>query len=94
MNGIEFLENVKARGWDLPGYGVHINIDRGNYTRFDVGRSMRFIAKNADKVARIAGRDTVYNGSSRGLPIADRVHHVPPSTLTSSILGPEIFPTA
>lgn len=67
----EFLESVKARGWDLPGYGVHINIDRGKYTRFDVGRTMRFIASNADKVARIAGRSTVYNGSSRGLPIAD-----------------------
>ena len=66
----EFLDNVRCGGWDRRNYGIHVNLDRGNYSRFDVGRAMRFLAQNAGIVSQICGRDHVYNGG-RGLPIAD-----------------------
>ena len=66
----EFLDSVRCGGWERRNYGIHVNLDRGNYTRFDVGRAMRFLAQNAYVVSQICGRDHVYNGG-RGLAIGD-----------------------
>ena len=58
-----FLENVRASGWNLNNYGIHVNLNRGKISNFDVLRAMQFIKQNAEQVARVAGRDRIYSGS-------------------------------
>ena len=66
----QFLANVKCGGFGRLHYGIHVNLNRGNYTRFDVGRAMRFLATHSDEVARVCGRASVYDGRG-GRAIAD-----------------------
>jgi hypothetical protein len=58
-----FLENVRASGWNKDNYGIHVNLNRGDISNFDVLRATQFIRDNAEEVSRVAGRDRIYSGS-------------------------------
>tara|TARA_R110000868_G_scaffold148839_1_gene370987 strand:- start:125 stop:1063 length:939 start_codon:yes stop_codon:yes gene_type:complete len=68
-----FLENVRASGWNKDNYGIHVNLNRGSISNFDVLRAMQFIVKNAEQVARVAGRDRIYSGSRFADTFVDRL---------------------
>ena len=60
---VKFLDAVRASGWNKDDYGIHVNLDRGKMSNFDVLRAMQFVKANAEQVARVAGRDRIYSGS-------------------------------
>lgn len=68
-----FLDRVNARGWDHNNYGIHVNLNRGKMSNFDVLRATMFLRDNAASVASIAGRDRIYSGSNFGDTYVNRL---------------------
>jgi hypothetical protein len=68
-----FLDAVRCGGWGRRDYGIHVNLDRGKFSNFDVLRATQFIKNNANEVARVAGRDRIYSGDTFARTFIDRV---------------------
>lgn len=58
-----FLDTVRCGGWGRENYGIHINLNRGHYSPYDVIRALTFVKDNAGEVARCCGRDRIYDGN-------------------------------
>lgn len=60
MGGLaEFLDKIRAIGWSLPNYAIHVSHNRrGTISRYDCARLERFFGNSQADLCRVAGRES------------------------------------